>query len=183
MELDLHKNKNTFIDSLLSTQRPGIDNLLGWLEGSDFFTAPASTRFHSCYKGGLVHHSINVMNRLLQNPNAFTYAHQTLILVSLLHDICKAYFYTTEKRWRKDESNKWEQYESYGVNELFPYGHGEKSVFIANQFIKLRQEEAMAIRWHMGAFENQKFGEAIKHTPLCFYLHNADMESTWFDGI
>lgn len=142
-------------------KRPGAEEFLKWLESTDFFSAPASTRFHLAQPGGLVEHSVHVYERLkalCELEENLTPAHQgptaeTIAVCGLLHDICKANFYGVEMRNRKNKQGKWEQYPFYIVNDQLPYGHGEKSVYIINGFMKLTREEAMAIRWHMGGFD------------------------------
>ena len=131
-------NKERFIELLRSTKREGIEKLIDFLEKTDFFTAPASTRFHSSYEGGLLQHSLNVYDCLagLGTTTGDVQEFQTagmrldsipqesIIIVALLHDLCKVNFYATEMRWRKDANNKWEQYPVYAVNDRNPYGHG-----------------------------------------------------------
>lgn len=160
-------NKERFIELLRSTKREGIEKLIDFLEKTDFFTAPASTRFHSSYEGGLLQHSLNVYDCLagLGTTTGDVQEFQTagmrldsipqesIIIVALLHDLCKTNFYATEMRWRKDANQKWEQYPVYTVNDRNPYGHGEKSVMMASEFIHLTMEERYAIRWHMGMSE------------------------------
>lgn len=160
-------NKERFIELLRSTKREGIEKLIDFLEKTDFFTAPASTRFHSSYEGGLLQHSLNVYDCLVNlgtttgDVQEFQAAgmrldsipQESIIIVALLHDLCKVNFYATEMRWRKDANNKWEQYPVYAVNDRNPYGHGEKSVMMASEFIHLTMEERYAIRWHMGMSE------------------------------
>ena len=144
-------------------KRPGADKLLAWLETTDSFEAPASTRFHLSRPGGLVEHSIHVYHRLhdlyvSERQRAedqpfielLNGEEETIAICSLLHDICKANFYTVEMRNRKNEQGQWEKYPFYVVDDQLPYGHGEKSVYIISGFMKLTREEAMAIRWHMG---------------------------------
>lgn len=154
-------NKERFIELLRSTKREGIEKLIDFLEKTDFFTAPASTRFHSSYEGGLLQHSLNVYDCLaglgittgdVQEFQAAgmrldSIPQESIIIVALLHDLCKVNFYATEMRWRKDANNKWEQYPVYAVNDRNPYGHGEKSVMMASEFIHLTMEERYAIRW------------------------------------
>lgn len=145
--------------------RPGADKLLAWLETTDFFEAPASTRFHLSRPGGLVEHSVHVYERLralfiAEKERADLCAgitsqeEETIAICGLLHDVCKANFYTVEMRNRKNEQGQWEKYPFYVVNDQLPYGHGEKSVYIISSFMKLSREEAMAIRWHMGFSDN-----------------------------
>lgn len=174
--------------------RPGADKLLAWLEGSDFFEAPCSTRFHLARPGGLVEHSIHVYERLKTlcgnefSDNSMMYAdHDSIAICGLLHDICKANFYAVEMRNRKNEQGQWEKYPFYIVDDQLPYGHGEKSVYIISGFMKLSREEAMAIRWHMGGFDESvkggsyAMGGAFGKFPLALLLHIADMQATYLD--
>lgn len=177
-----------FEQLLLSTGRTGIDKLITYLRTTDFYTAPASTRFHNSFEGGLLNHSLNVYTMLKQKIETdlwsrYNYNESTVIIVSLLHDLCKANFYTVEMRNRKDESGNWIKVPFYTVEDQLPYGHGEKSVYIINSFIKLSREEAMAIRWHMGFSEPKEnfqfLGKAMEKFPLIVALHEADMEATY----
>lgn len=179
--------------------RPGADKLLAWLETTDFFTAPASTRFHLSRPGGLVDHSVHVYERLDNlvtdeegYPGStfgedFTISDETIAICGLLHDICKANFYTVEMRNRKNEQGQWEKYPFYVVNDQLPYGHGEKSVYIISGFMKLTREEAMAIRWHMGFSDNDfkaggfSVGNAFEKFPLALLTHMADLQATYMD--
>ena len=179
--------------------RPGADKLLAWLETTDFFTAPASTRFHLSRPGGLVDHSVHVYERLDNlvtdeegYPGStfgedFTISDETIAICGLLHDICKANFYTVEMRNRKNEQGQWEKYPFYVVDDQLPYGHSEKSVYIISGFMKLTREEAMAIRWHMG-FSDTDFkgggfsvGNAFGKFPLAVLTHIADLQATYLD--
>ena len=170
--------------------RPGADKLLAWLETTDFFEAPASTRFHLSRPGGLVEHSIHVYHRLhdlyvfeRQNSENFAFIEmtkdeeETIAICGLLHDLCKANFYGVEMRNRKNEQGQWEKYPFYVVNDQLPYGHGEKSVYIISGFMKLSREEAMAIRWHMGF----SVGNAFEKFPLALLTHMADLQATYLD--
>lgn len=168
--------------------RPGADRLLAWLGSTDFFTAPASTRFHGSCEGGLVNHSVNVFNRLCllldAVPGAPAVSPESRAVCALLHDVCKANFYAVEMRNRKNARGQWEKYPFYIVDEKFPYGHGEKSVFLIERFLRLTPEEAVAIRFHMGAFDDGtrlSFGRAVAQYPLALYLHTADMMASNWD--
>ena len=182
--------------------RPGADEFLKWLESTDFFTAPASTRFHLSRPGGLVEHSIHVYYRLrslyvferqLKEDFAFIdlsdQEEETIAICGLLHDICKANFYTVQMRNRKNAEGLWEQYPFYVVNDLFPYGHGEKSAHIVSSFMKLSTEESMAIRWHMGFSDNEfkaggySVGNAFGKFPLAVLAHIADLQATYLDEV
>lgn len=176
-----------------SIKRSGAEKLLKYLESSDFFDAPASTRFHSAYEGGLCSHSINVYKRLLFNiQNEFGeewekyYSNETIAIVSLLHDLCKVDYYKKDFRNVK-EDGQWVKKEIYVKQENLPYGHGEKSVYIIQSFFNLTREEALAINWHMGGFDSRVKGgdgsisEAYALFPLAVMLHVSDLEATYLD--
>lgn len=173
--------------------RAHSENLLNYLlsEECDFFEAPASTRYHGAYRGGLLEHSLNVYHCLkaylererVKEVYHMDYSEESIAIVALLHDVCKTNFYTIEYRNRK-QGNKWVQVPTYTIHDTLPYGHGEKSVFIIQFFMRLLKEEAMAIRWHMG-FSAQyddpgTIGKALESYPLAFALCVADMEATYF---
>jgi hypothetical protein len=172
--------------------RPGADALLDYLTNkSDFFTAPASARYHSAYEGGLCEHSVNVYHCLVdylsrprvQELYGLEYSPETVAIVALLHDLCKIGCYKAGTRNVKDASGKWQTVPTYNFDDPLPYGHGEKSVYIANGFIRLTREEAMAIRWHMGFSgpeDNRMVGQALTQFPLAFALSTADMEASYF---
>ena len=174
-------------------KRDGADRLLEYLEKTDFFTAPASTKFHSCHEGGLCEHSVKVFNRFLKKVK-MEYGEnfeekvslESLAMISLLHDVCKADYYKIEMRNVKENGN-WVQKPFYTVDDKLPYGHGEKSVYIINGFTRLTREEAMAINWHMGGFDNRVQGgsyalkDAFNAYPLALLFHLADVEATYLD--
>ena len=175
--------------------RPGADKLLAWIESSDFFTAPASTRFHLSSPGGLLEHSLHVFERMKAicaneatiTPGFNEPSMETIAVCGLLHDICKANFYAVEMRNRKNDQGRGEQYPFYVVDDKLPYGHGEKSVYIISGFMRLSREEAMAIRWHMGFSDNDfqgggySVGNAFDKFPLAVLLHIADLQATYLD--
>lgn len=175
--------------------RPGADKLLAWIESSDFFAAPASTRFHLSSPGGLLEHSLHVFERMKAicaneatiTPGFNEPSVETIAVCGLLHDICKANFYAVEMRNRKNDQGRWEQYPFYVVDDKLPYGHGEKSVYIISGFMRLSREEAMAIRWHMGFADNDfrgggySVGNAFEKFPLAVLLHIADLQATYLD--
>lgn len=174
--------------------RKGADKLLEYLlsEESDFFTAPASTRYHGAYAGGLLSHSLNVYHNLKaylarercsEVYHMPEYSDESIAISALLHDICKMNFYTVDYRNSKNEQGVWEKVPFYKIDDRLPYGHGEKSVFLIQFFMHLRKEEAMAIRWHMGFSgpeDANTIGRALEMYPLAFALHVADMEATYF---
>lgn len=179
--------RQVFVDQYKANiKRRGSDRLLEWLLSTDFFTAPASTRFHSAYEGGLVEHSLNVYRIMMKKHfEEGKDDPESAAICTLLHDICKAGFYEVSFRNRKNDAGVWEKVPYYTINDLFPYGHGEKSVFLIERFMRLKNEEAIAIRWHMGGFDDAaKSGSfAIAHAyeeyPLAVKLHLSDLEATY----
>ena len=160
-------------------ERLGIRDLMQWLDGTDFYTAPASTRYHSNFEGGLVAHSLNVYIQLKKLCTTYdcTASEESIAIVALFHDLCKVGCYKTVMRWRKDSNNKWEQYPTYEFKEDFSYGgHGSKSVFLLQSFIELFPEEASAINCHMGVENNNGLAvnEVYKRNRLAWLLHVAD---------
>lgn len=163
--------------------REGADKLLSWLRSSDFFEAPASTRYHECYPGGLEEHSLNVFKELTRIVKAYPEVQastETLAIISLLHDVCKVNTYKIEYRNRKNELGQWEKYPVYTHDEDFRFGgHGSKSVYLIQKYMTLTDEEAVAINCHMGVENgNWSVTEAFRAYPLAFLLHTADMAST-----
>lgn len=177
-------------------KREGADKLLEFIcsPSSDFFTAPASARYHSAYEGGLCEHSINVYECLkayLDRDVARTkynlnYSDESIAIVALLHDLCKMNIYKVSYRNAKNEQGVWEKVPYYEFDDALPYGHGEKSVYMITPFMKLSREEAFAIRYHMGFsnVENQmatnNVSKAFEMYPLAFALSTADMEATYY---
>lgn len=165
-------------------KRQGSQELLDWMMKTDFFTAPASTKYHCACPEGLVMHSLSVYNVMMEkhfeegvdNPESFA-------ICALLHDLCKAQFYKVSSRnVKNDETGKWEKLPYYAIEDAFPYGHGEKSVFLIERFMRLKPAEAMAIRWHMGGFEDSNgfsVSLAYEKYPIAVKLHLADLESTY----
>ena len=181
-------SEDRFVELCSSIRRQGADKLFEWLSTTDFFSAPASRGYHGSYAGGLLQHSLNVYDeftRLLTlYPNIAEKMRDedTPKIIALFHDLCKVNFYATEKRNRKNEHGQWESYDAYTVNEKFKYGgHGSKSVFIVQTFMKLYPEEAVAINCHMGAFgaDAQLVGSAFEAYPLAWLLHVADESATY----
>ena len=174
-------------------QRRGADRLLEWLDSdaTDFFTAPSSTRFHGAYEGGLVEHSLNVYECLkdyLNRPRTkelygMDYTPETIAVTALLHDICKVGFYAVDYRNAKNEQGVWEKVPYYTVRDTLPYGHGEKSVYMIQSFMRLTRDEAFAIRYHMGFSGNEdknSVGRALEMFPLALAVNVADMEATYY---
>ncbi len=167
--------------------RRGADKLLEWIEKTDFFTAPASTKYHGACESGLVMHSLNVYKVLRERYfEEGKDSEESFALCALLHDFCKANFYTISIRNQKDpNTGEWKHVPYYSIDDKFPYGHGEKSVFLIERYVKLSLEEAMAIRWHMGGFDESVKGgsfslsKAFSEYPLAVKLHLADLEATY----
>ena len=187
----IEQNKSTFLmlarDDI---KRDGIEALLSWLEASDFFTAPASTKFHLSEEGGLCAHSINVYERLVRLCEAEWgedgFNRESVAIIGLFHDLCKTNIYKVEMRNVK-ESGEWVQKPYFTVDDSLPYGHGEKSVYMLSGFMKLTREEAMAINWHMGGFDlrvqagSYDYSKAYNKYPLALMIHLADMQATFLD--
>lgn len=182
-------------------KRDGVEALIEWLERSDFFLAPASTRFHLSSPKGLCIHSINVYKRLVWLMEMDDHKQrcfgehasdeevgESVAIAALLHDLCKANFYQPDTRNVKNkETGRWETVQTYSIDEKFPMGHGEKSMFIAQNYMKLTPAEAIAIRWHMGEWDTAVKGgdramdKAWEKYPLGFFLHLADMLASKLD--
>jgi len=141
--------KNEFGGLLLSTKREGIENLLAWLDGTDFYSAPASTSKHGAYEGGLLNHSMNVYKLLVNfNKNIKCEREDSLIIAGLLHDVCKTNMYIKGiKNVKTPGKREWTEKEVYMIEDELPIGHGEKSVYLLMKHIDLTEEEAIAIRW------------------------------------
>ena len=197
--------KEEFLEIFKSNiKREGADKLLNWIESSDFFTAPASTKFHSNYVGGLCDHSVNVYHRLKKlvvaeyGENFWEYfkdkdaksseekAEESLAIMGLLHDVCKIDTYKIDYRNVKVD-DVWTKQPYFTVQEDLPFGHGEKSVYMLGGFIKLSREEAMAINWHMSGYDMRVKGgsyaisDAYYQFPVAVLLANADMMATYLD--
>ena len=166
--------------------RPGADKLLDWLHKTDFFEAPASTRFHGACAQGLVMHSLNVYHALMERFFDPEDCRESMTICGLLHDLCKANYYKPGTRNVKNETTgQWEKVPTFTIEDQFPYGHGEKSVYLIERFIRLKPAEAVAIRWHMGGFDDAVRGgcraisEAYDAYPLAVKLHLADLTATY----
>lgn len=194
MEKDISALKEEFVTIYRENiKRDGADKLLDYMlsDHSDFFTAPASTRFHGAHAGGLLEHSLNVYHCLkdyLSRPRAkelyrMNYSEESIALCALLHDICKMNFYKVDYRNAKNEAGVWEKVPYYTIEDNLPYGHGEKSVYIISGYMRLAREEAFAIRYHMGfsgVEDKNNVGRSFEMFPLAFALSVADMEATYY---
>ena len=173
-------------------KREGSEKLLEYLISSDFFEAPASSRFHCSYVGGLCEHSLNVYDCLSSYlaaertraliPNV--YSEESIAIVALLHDLCKIGIYKKGFRNVKDEKGAWQRVDTFEYEDKLPYGHGEKSVYIISGYMKLSREEAFAIRYHMGysseTDDKRNVAASFEMFPLAFALSTADSEATYF---
>ncbi len=185
--------KDEFIKLLKETNRDGIDELLNFLENSDFYTAPASTKFHGSNEKGLLEHSLKVyeiLEQKVKNCSAtidLKVPEDTIRISALLHDICKTNYYKTDYRNAKNALGVWEKVPYYAIDDTIPYGHGEKSVMMISEFVKLTTEEKYAIRWHMGYTEPKELystiGLAYTKYPFALLIHEADLEATYFFNI
>lgn len=186
-----------FENTLLATKRAGIEKIIEFTRTTDFYYAPSSTRFHSNYKGGLLDHSLLVYATAIQlrdsmvalKPELATSMDDDSIAISaLLHDLCKTAYYVETQKWRKNESNTWESYIGYEINDTFPIGHGEKSVIMLQKFgLDLTLCEMLAIRYHMGMWshvvdtgeDSRHYFRALEMCPLVAILQNADFMSSF----
>ncbi len=203
------KNIEKFEKLLNGVKRDGIPRLIEFIRKSDFYTAPASTRYHNSFEGGLLEHSLNVYDCLeKKHKDSFwkeamgDLEEESIIIIALLHDLCKTYFYTTELKNRKtyepekvaaaqkwqvkhDDNGDfiWETVPSYTVEDKVPYGHGEKSAMMVEEYIKLKPAERYAIRWHMGFTEPKEsyntLSAALAKYPIILAVHEADLEATY----
>lgn len=178
-EEEIRENKAIYLASLEAVG-PSKE-FVAWLESTDFFTAPASTKYHGSEPGGLCAHSLAVAKRMSMadvKGGAF---------VALVHDVCKANFYKeTTRNVKNDATGKWEKVPYYMIEDQLPMGHGEKSLYIVQKFYKLSDDEALAIRWHMGfgdtsSMSGYALSQAFEKCPLAVALHLADMAATYFD--
>ena len=203
------ENIKRFEELLLSVERTGADKLMGYIRNkTDFYTAPASTRFHLACEGGLLQHSLNVYDCLIAKkespvwkPILAEIPDESLIIMALLHDLCKTNFYVEGTKnqktyeaekvaaaepWQRKHDQMgdyiWETVKTYQVDDQLPLGHGEKSVMLIQCYIRLTMQEVMAIRWHMGFSEAKEnynaVGQAMEKYPVVLALYEADLEAT-----
>ena len=199
--MDNQMNIDRFENLLSNVKREGMPALMAFIKKSDFYTAPASTRYHSCHEGGLLEHSLNVYDCLMAKLENPTWAEalsqvepESIVIAALLHDLCKCYYYAVEMKNKKVYSETgskvdnggrydWQLVPGYTTDDKIPYGHGEKSVMMIEEYIRLKPVERYAIRWHMGFTEPKEswntLGLAMKKHPLILAIHEADVESTY----
>jgi hypothetical protein len=199
-KIEVQNNKTKFIEYCQKyIHREGMDKLIDYLESTDFFTAPSSSNYHLNEEGGLCMHSINVFETTLKiyetivlprikdgtSPFEEELSMESIAIATLFHDLCKTKIYHSTEKWKKDERGQWVSYPGYEIKDDFPFGHGQKSCLILNWFIRLKQEELLAIRWHMGMFEMTEQGtgtrisyrSAMEKSPLVSLLQVADLLS------
>ena len=177
-------NKERFLSLCSQVQRDGMSELMAWLDKSDFYTCPASAKYHGSHPEGLIEHSLNVYDefkRLLTAYPEISISEESATIITLFHDLCKVNLYVTEKRNRKNAQGMWESYDAYTFNEKLHYGgHGSKSVFILQNYIRLTPEEAVAINCHMSSWDgNKDVGAAFEQFPVAWLLHVADESATY----
>lgn len=193
--MDLKQFVDFYEYNLSQVKRPGMDRLIAYLRKSDFYTAPASTRYHLSIQGGLVIHSLDVLQAfqglLFPSPQdasmwEMTVANriisrvpfESMVVFSLLHDICKTYFYKPGVRnVRNEATGQWDKVPTFTVDDRMPLGHGPKSVMIIKQYIPLSSEEMYAIWWHMGPPEGDEkltYWQAVDKHPFILFAHMAD---------
>lgn len=170
--------------------RDGVADLMNYIEtGTDFYKAPCSTVYHLNVIGGLVKHSLNVYRMMIKKVELFKLdlPSESVAIVGLLHDLCKTNFYAKGKRNRKIDG-KWVEQEVWEVNDQLPLGHGEKSISIIQDHMKLTEDEKLAIRWHMLGYDpgvhfdypsGYPFRAAQKRSKLLHVLCIADYEATF----
>lgn len=196
-EQQIAANKQRFIELCNEhIHREGLDKVLAYLEKSDFYTAPSSTRFHLNEDGGLCLHSMNVFEAackiynemakpaIVNGTSPFTeeVSMESIAIATLFHDLCKIKLYHKTERWKKDDKNRWVSYPGYEAKDDFPLGHGEKSCLMLSWYMRLKPEEMLAIRWHMGMFDmgesgtplRMSFFSATDKSPLVSIVHAAD---------
>lgn len=190
-------NKEKFIEIMSNVKREGTDKFMKWLEKTDFYSAPASTKYHGAYEGGLLEHSLNVYECFREEVMAYFKKYsgvdnldaekeESIAIMALLHDLCKVSFYAKSfKNQKNQQTGEWEKVPYYTVDNQFNYGHGEKSVWLIQRFIRLNTEESIAIRWHMGGFDEAVKGGSYDLSgawtafPLAMLLHVADLKATY----
>lgn len=209
MVVNLAANKEAFIGLVRKhIKRDGVEKVLEWLESTDFYTAPASTKYHLSVEGGLCQHSLNVFWRMVDLSNMYfektedeedviyngssletdgAFSIENIAIVALFHDICKANCYVRDFRNVKVDG-KWTQVEYWSWQEQFVYGHGSKSVYILQQFMRLAIDEAQAIRFHMGGREDplsetyeRQYARIFESSKFAVLLYMADTMAAWLD--
>lgn len=182
MKIDCEAQKEEFLRvARANIRREGLEELLDWLEREDFYEAPASTKYHGAYPGGLCQHALDVFDMALKTAAAFApeLSRESLTVCALFHDLCKVDFY--KLGWRTVKVNgKSDQVPAYTIEERFMFGgHGSKSAFLVERHMHLTDEEAMAITCHMGFADGDErtrrtVSDVYKTCPLAWVIHTAD---------
>ena len=184
------ENREKFMELMRKTERAGVEDMLKWLDTTDFYSAPASTRYHGSYPGGLVQHTLNVAYELKQLADFYDVKipKDSILICALGHDFCKINTYKetiVNVPPQRTKSGKWEQQQGYKKDEYLKLGHGAKSLSTLQDFITLKDYEKEAIYWHMGAFDLGQYNnindlsKTFEENPLAFLLHIADMCVTY----
>lgn len=184
--MNINDQKQAFIELCYeSIHRDGLNELLSWMQKADFFTAPASTRYHGAYEGGLCEHSMDVYHMALKASSAFELEleQESIAIAALFHDVCKVNFYRRDVKNQKI-NGQWQEVPYYMIEEKYVFGgHGSKSVFLVQQFMKLKTDEAAAINCHMGSTPGgdaiRDSGNAFAAFPLAWVIHVADEAATY----
>lgn len=194
-ELEMQRDRFLKIFDEQIGDREGKEALREWLlsDGCDFFTAPASTKYHGNYTGGLCEHSLDVYDMavgleglyrenirkqylVLNRPYDRDQFMESMTIAALFHDLCKANFYKAKVNGRNM---------NYTVDEQLPFGgHGSKSVYMLSKYLKdIRDDEAIAINCHMGFSRSEdktiSIGESFRFSPLAWIIHVADEAATF----
>lgn len=162
-------------------RRLGAIDFAKWLESTDFFVAPASTKYHGAFPGGLAAHSVEVAEETLRllDMHGAPDLRGSAVLCALVHDVCKTNYYKEGTKRQKGLDGEWHDMRTYSVQDKLPLGHAEKSIYLVQRYMSLSEKEAVAIRWHMGAYCDQQqysaMGQAFDTNPLALFLHLADM--------
>ena len=180
----IENNKKEILFLLNRVKRAGIDALCNWLSESDFFYAPASTMRHGSFRGGLAAHSYEVYKEFDRQVDNYSLKvpRESRLISAILHDACKINIYAENKLKKGNLSES----KPYKINNSFPYGHGEKSVLIAQKYISLTEQESMLIRWHMGPYEPnfEDYQDSVeKYFPECILFHHVDKEIALLRGL
>lgn len=168
------------------------------LDRIGFFTAPASTKYHGAYEGGLFDHSLEVAKSLVELTEKLGLTWERSIspkIVGMFHDLCKCDNYIKRPNIAETRNESGDVVKAIVTGEHYEYnpdiiipGHGEKSIIMLQKFINLTDEEIACIRWHMGAYETDTkmwdyYGRAIEKYPNVLYTHTADMIASKIVGV
>ena len=173
-EVELLENKNKYIELLKSTNRENIDKVIELLKNSDFFEAPASTKYHDNFKGGLCYHSLKVYNNLVRLNKEYDlhFTESSMIIMGLLHDVCKINCYVKDKKNVKVGGN-WMTVDYWSFKDELPIGHGQKSIILLlAQGLSLTNLEITSIVGHMNGYDKSDMFDASN-------IYNLNSDSIW----